>query len=104
MKVTFEWDRGNELKSYVKHGVSVMEAESVFQDPLRLDFADPLHSKEEKRFIALGKSNRPRLLFVAWTLRQNRVRIISVRSASKKEKRVYEEKNEARAKRERNLS
>lgn len=92
MKVTFEWDEGNDVKNYTKHGVSAQEAESVFQDQSRLDFDDPLHSRVEKRFISVGHSSRPRFLLVAWTLRGDRVRIISARPASRKEREVYEEK------------
>ena len=99
MKVSFNWDGGNDSKSYTKHGVSSVEAESVFQDPKRVDFPDPLHSQAEKRYITLGKSSRPRMLFVAWTLREARVRIISVRPASRKERKVYETKNLEREKR-----
>jgi uncharacterized DUF497 family protein len=98
MKVTFEWDAGNELKSYTKHGVSTYESESVFQDQFRLDFSDPLHSLSENRFITLGRSNRPRILCIAWTLRQKKVRIISARPASRAERGVYEEKNKQRTK------
>ena len=98
MKIEFEWDEGNDVKSYSKHGVSCLEAESIFQDSLRLDFRDPLHSREEDRFVTVGRSSRPRILFAAWTLRKTKVRIISVRPASKKERKVYEEKNLKRAK------
>ncbi len=93
MRVVFEWDSGNDVKSYSKHGVSCLEAESLFQDAHRLDYRDPLHSQDETRFISLGRSSRPRILFAAWTLRKAKVRIISVRPASKKERIVYEEKN-----------
>ena len=93
MKVVFDWDAGNDVKSYTKHGVSKGEAESVFQDPLRLDFADPLHAGVENHYATLGASNRPRILFLAWTLRRASVRIISARPASKKERSVYETKN-----------
>ncbi|MBI3179564.1 MAG: BrnT family toxin [Deltaproteobacteria bacterium] len=96
MKVLFEWDAGNDVKSYSTHGVSRQEAESVFQDPRRLDFADPLHSQSEGRFVTLARSNHPRLLFVAWTLRKTKVRIISARPASRKERKVYEEKRRHR--------
>ena len=94
MKVSFEWDEGNDVKSYTKHGVSCLEAESVFQDANRLDFQDPLHSDQENRFVTLGRSNRPRVLLVAWTLRKKKVRIISARPAGRKERKVYEEKNQ----------
>lgn len=93
MKVLFEWDAGNNVKSYTKHGVSCPEAESVFQDMRRLDFSDPLHSDKENRFITVGQSNRPRILLVAWTLRKARVRVVSARPASRRERKVYEEKN-----------
>lgn len=92
MKVTFEWDAGNDTKNYTKHGVSCQEAESVFQDVKRLDYSDPFHSLTEHRFITIGRSNRPRLLCLAWTLRGRSVRIISARPASRKERNVYEEK------------
>ncbi|MEK6607705.1 MAG: BrnT family toxin [Myxococcota bacterium] len=96
MKVSFEWDEGNDVKSYTKHGVSREEAESLFHDPGRLDFADPLHSGVENRFVTVGRSSRPRILLVAWTLRGRRVRVISARPASRKERRVYEERSKTR--------
>jgi len=94
MKVVFEWDSGNQVKNYTKHGVSRLETESIFQDGKRLDFPDPLHSEVEDRFVTVGRSNRPRILFVAWALRGKKVRVISARPASKKERRIYEQKNQ----------
>lgn len=96
MKVVFEWDEGNNVKSYTNHGISRQEAESVFQDDGTLHFADPLHSENERRYITVGRSAHPRILFVAWTLRGAKVRVISARPASRKERRVYEEKNKRR--------
>lgn len=93
MKVTFEWDAANNVKSYTKHGVSCEEAESVFQDLLRLDFADPLHSRSEDRYLTVGRSTRSRMLLIAWTRRGAKVRVISARPASRKERKIYEEKN-----------
>ncbi len=90
MKVEFEWDFGNDTKSYTKHGVSCLEAESVFQDKARSDYLDPLHSSVESRFLTIGMSSRPRILLLAWTLRRKKVRIISARPASKKERGLYE--------------
>jgi uncharacterized DUF497 family protein len=89
-KVDFEWDEGNNTKNYTKHGVSCLEAESVFQDNHHLVFSDPLHSKQEKRYLTIGQSNRPRILLLAWTLRNKKVRIISARPASTKERLIYE--------------
>lgn len=93
MKVSFDWDRGNDTKNYTKHGISCPEAESLFQDPKRLDFDDPFHARSEKRYITIGQSTRPRILLAAWTQRGSRVRIISARPASRKERKLYEEKN-----------
>jgi uncharacterized protein len=92
MRVDFDWDEGNRFKNDSKHGVSCQEAESVFQDDTRIDFRDPLHSKDESRFVTLGRSNRLRTMFIAWTLRGMKVRIISARPASRKERKVYEKK------------
>jgi uncharacterized DUF497 family protein len=96
VKVQFQWDVGNDTKSYTKHGVSREEAESVFQDQGRLDFFDPLRSGAENRFVTLGRSSHPRVLLVAWTLRRRLVRVISVRPASRKERAVYEIKIQER--------
>ena len=85
----FDWDDGNNTKNYSKHGVSTQEAESLFQDPSRLDFADPLHSQDETRFVSIGQTSRPRVLFAAWTIRYEFVRIISIRPASLKERQIY---------------
>lgn len=92
MDVAFEWDAGNDTKSYTKHGVSCLEAESVFQDADRVDFRDPFHSVAEHRYITIGRSNRPRMLCLAWTLRGKKVRVISARPASRKERVLYETK------------
>jgi uncharacterized DUF497 family protein len=94
MKVVFEWDDGNNTKNYSKHGISIPEAESMFQDARRIDFPDPLHSVNEPRYISIGQSSRPRLLFAAWTLRAQFVRIISIRPASLKERQVYAKNKE----------
>lgn len=93
MKVFFEWDKGNDTKNYTKHGVSRLEAESLFQDLQRLDFDDPFGARPERRYVTIARSNRPRILLAAWTLRGSQMRIISVRPASRKERKLYEEKN-----------
>ena len=94
MQVKFDWDEGNNTKSYSKHGVSIQESESMFQDVFRIDFSDPFHSTNESRYVSIGQSSRPRLLFAAWTLRDRLVRVISIRPASLKERKIYE-KNKA---------
>jgi uncharacterized DUF497 family protein len=74
-----------------KHKVSFEEASTVFGDPLSRTIFDPLHSDEEDRFIILGESNRRRLLVVVLTDRDERIRIISARTATRRERKDYEE-------------
>jgi uncharacterized DUF497 family protein len=88
----FEWDKGNQNKSYIRHKVSSQEAEQVFIDPLKHIIKDTIHSKKEDRYIILGHSQTNRILFVAFTIRSSFVRVISARDTSKKERKWYEEK------------
>jgi uncharacterized DUF497 family protein len=87
----FEWDRDKAKKNQKKHGVSFDEASTVFADPLSSTIHDPLHSDEEDRYVILGESNRKRLLVVVFTDRDDRIRIISARTATRKEREDYEE-------------
>lgn len=91
MGLEFEWDEGKARRNLKKHGVSFEEASSAFGDPLALTIPDPLHSEEEDRFITLGESNRRRLLVVVTTDRENKIRIISARLATRRERTDYEE-------------
>jgi uncharacterized DUF497 family protein len=91
MSLEFEWDRDKGKRNQKKHGVSFEEASTVFADPLSATIHDPLHSDEEDRYVILGESNRRRLLVVAFTDRDDRIRIISARIASRKERKQYEE-------------
>ena len=89
--ITFDWDQWNAQKNESKHGVSRMEAESAFFDPSYKLFEDRKHSAPyEQRFILYGKSLEQRILMVGFTLRQTKVRIITARSASRKERNIYE--------------
>jgi hypothetical protein len=87
----FDWDAGNSRKSLDKHSVSQQEAEQIFVDPRLLVLLDEKHSAEEARYHAYGG----RLLQVSFTLRQNAtlVRVISVRSMSRRERSRYEEES-----------
>lgn len=95
MGLNFEWDENKGKKNLKKHGVSFEEASIVFGDPLALTIPDPLHSEEEDRFITLGESNRRRLVVVCATDRDGRIRIISARVATRRERKEYEEGNES---------
>jgi len=88
--VEFEWDATKAATNLVKHGVSFPEAMSVFGDPLEVTISDPAHSSEEARFLSIGLSEVGRLLVVAYTEREGRIRIISARDAAPSERRHYE--------------
>ena len=82
----------NKEKNWVKHRVMWKECEEIFTNE-PLDIApDPLHSQKEMRYAALGKTNSGRLLFVVFTTRQGKIRIISARNQDNKERRQYESK------------
>jgi uncharacterized protein len=86
----FEWDPKKAAANLKKHGVSFHEAATVFGDPLAVTFDDPDHA-DETRYLTFGLSNNQRLLVVAHTSRSNVIRIISARTATKNERKIYEE-------------
>jgi uncharacterized DUF497 family protein len=87
---SFDWDPKKARANVRKHGVSFTEAVTVFGDPLSMNMVDPDHSETEERFIALGVSERYRLLVVSYTERPPRTRIISARLATRHERTQYE--------------
>jgi uncharacterized DUF497 family protein len=87
----FEWDDDKASSNEVKHGVSFSEAMSVFGDPLALTGYDPDHSVDEDRFVTMGLSSSDRILVISHTDRDERIRIISAREASRKEIKDYED-------------
>jgi len=87
----FEWDPAKAGANRRKHGVSFHEAVTVFDDPLAITYADPDHSIAERREITIGASARDRLLIVSQADRSGTIRIISVRRATRKERKIYEE-------------
>lgn len=87
----FEWDKGNTGKNF-KHRVEDKETEEVFLDDKRLIFKDKLHSGNEERFRIIGKTKHGRILFVVFTIRGGKVRIISARDINRKEVYLYEKK------------
>lgn len=86
----FEWDIDKATSNIEKHGVSFAEAMTIFGDPLEVAIPDPDHSEEEFRFVSVGRSAQGRLLVVAYTEREARIRLISAREAAPKERRNYE--------------
>lgn len=89
--MAFEWDKNKAARNLSKHGVSFEEAETVFDDPLLIDFYDPDHSEDEARYLIVGVSNRRRLLVVSYTERGDSIRLISAREVTRSEREAYEE-------------
>ncbi|WP_416799518.1 BrnT family toxin [Ciceribacter azotifigens] len=91
--VGFEWDEGNARKNAYEHDVSQNEAEQVFFNEPLLMVPDPRHSLGEQRIHALGRTDDGRLLHITFTLRaeEPRIRMISARDMSRKERSYYEQ-------------
>ena len=89
----FEWDLDKAEANERKHGVSFNEAMTVFGDPLALTGYDPDHSDEEDRFVTMGLSADGRLLIASHTDRDEKLRIISARVATRAERKDYEDGN-----------
>jgi uncharacterized DUF497 family protein len=91
----FEWDEGNRDKNEKKHGVTSLECEEIFHNRPLIAAKDPRHSTTETRYTALGRTHGKRLLFVAFTVRKDKIRIISARPMSRKERIYYEKEIKA---------
>ena len=91
MSMEFDWDGNKAEANLSKHGVSFDEAKTVFDDPLYIDFYDPDYSDEEDRYIIIGESQQRRLLIVSYTERDHKIRLISAREVTKREREDYEE-------------
>lgn len=91
MALTFEWDSAKALQNQAKHGVAFEEASTVFLDPLGGIIEDPRHSIEEERLVLIGVSERLRLIAVMFTEKNDRIRLISARRATRAERKRYEE-------------
>lgn len=91
MVFDFDWDSLKANANFRKHGVSFVEAVSVFHDPLAVTYPDGEHSMNEPRFLTFGMSSRERILVVSHCESSRGVRIISARRVSREERRIYEE-------------
>jgi uncharacterized protein len=74
-----------------KHKIDFDEAKSIFDDPLQISINDPDHSFDEYRFITIGMSENNRLVIVAHTFRDDKIRIITARKPTRGERKSYEE-------------
>lgn len=86
----FDWDGGNAEKNWLRHRVSQSECEQVFFNRPLVVAEDELHSYGEARFYALGSTDLGRLLAVVYTLRGEKIRVISARDMSRREQKEYE--------------
>ena len=92
MGMRFTWDPRKAAANVRKHGVSFDEASTAFADPLSITVPDPDHSDDETRFLLVGRSTRHRILVVVHAERaESDIRLISARSAGRRERRIYEE-------------
>jgi len=85
----FEWDEGNRTKNWERHQVTTTECEEIFFNVPLLLQEDIKHSQQEPRYYVLGKTNAGRLLFAAFAVRELKIRVISARPMSQKERQIY---------------
>ncbi len=86
----FEWDEEKEKKNIEKHGIDFETAARVFGDENRLEFYDEAHSESEDRYITIGLIDEVAyIVMVVYTEREEAIRLISARKATKQEGRMY---------------
>ncbi len=90
--IGFDWDEGNRYKNEKKHQVYSSECEEVFFNKPLLIFPDTKHSQDENRYYVLGQTGQNRKLFIVFVIRNNKIRVISARNMSRKERKIYEKK------------
>ena len=91
MSLRFEWTPDKAANNFKKHEVSFEEAATVFDDPAFITLLDEAHSYDEERYLTIGLSSANRLLLIAHTEREEQIRLISARKATKNERQFYEE-------------
>ncbi len=87
--IAFEWDRANIDKNFVKHKVANRETEEVFENNPKLILKDEKHSQNEIRYALFGITNNHRELFIVFTIKEDKVRVISARDMSQRERKFY---------------
>jgi len=88
----FEWDAGKATRNEVDHGITFEVARDVFKDPFAIEWLDDREDYGEDRYVIIGMVDN-RLLYVAYTIRDAVIRIISARGAEPNERREYHEEN-----------
>jgi len=90
MRLIFEWDEIKAKSNFKKHNVSFEEGKTIFNDPFLFTFQDDKHSEYEERFVNIGLSVQRRILILTHTERKGKIRIISCRKATSRERSFYE--------------
>ena len=93
MELEFEWHKAKAEANLRRHGVSFDSAKTVFKDPFAIEFLDDREEHGEERFVIVGTAEAKILLFVAYTERAERIRIISARRATQYEEDDYFQQN-----------
>ncbi len=91
MRLIFEWDEVKAKANLRKHKVSFEEGKTIFNEPFLFTFPNDKHPASEERYINIGLSANGRFLILTHTERQGKIRIISCRKATPRERRFYEE-------------
>ena len=84
----FEWDEEKAKKNFQNHGLTFKTAEKVFLDEKRIEIYDFIHSINENRYITIGLAGK--VLFVVYTERKPKIRLISARVATVEERSLYD--------------
>ncbi len=92
MALTFEWDENKSKRNLKNHGVDFDEAKTIFNDPFAITIDDTDHSVAEERYLDIGISSTGRMLVVWYTERNENIRIIGCRRATRYERKIYEKK------------
>ena len=91
-QIRFEWDWGNVAHLWERHQVRPFEAEEAMKELNAIKGPDESHSQTEVRFSVIGKTLKARILFLVFTLRNGRIRVLHARDTKRKEVKIYEEK------------
>jgi uncharacterized DUF497 family protein len=91
MNFVFDWDKTKAKLNIQKHGISFEEAKEIWNDEFAAFLHDPDHSIIEERFLMIGYSQKNNLLFVSFTERNQKIRLVSARKATKSERIKHEE-------------
>jgi hypothetical protein len=87
--MAYQWDRDKAAANLRKHGIDFADAVSVFSDDLAITIPDERF--DEERFVTIGVDAFGRILVVVYTMREDEIRVISARKATRQERQQYEE-------------